>query len=920
MGEKLIVGPVNKGLRTDREPFVIDNDSFPVIQNAYQWRGRLFRKRGTQLIGQLQRYIGSTDGSGNATITINPHPLTAGISSFVVGTNVFYDPGGSGTVTLLTNGPGSATLTYSTGVLSITGSNALTPIIYYPTLPVMGLEETRLTPTVAPGTLGFDTTYSYSIGQSEPFNIHDVSFYWNPASGIYPLYVQKNPDWTPLWWNGQNYQQFWTANYAGALWATNGVTVPFTTTNIGMQYAGPSTTPQLSTAARVDSTTMQFTITGNTLVVGDFVFANEFTGMGTAGLNFQTGYVITAGNTITVKFPNATIANATYTPGILQYLTNRSSNTKDNIRWYNGDPTNGATPPVFSNAAGWVNYMPPLSEGAFSIGGLPAAQYYLVGAKAILPFKDRLVFFGPVLQSSSGIPQYLQDTIVFSQVGTPYYTASYTNSPSPTVDTPTSATILFNPILVPSGQTATSPAMFEDQVGFGGFISAGLEDAITTIGANEDAIIVGFTRSQTRLMSTGDGITPFEFFTTNSELGSASTFSSIVMDQGVITKGNRGYIISSQTGTQRIDLEIPDQVFEVDLDNNGNERFTAQRDFINEWIYFTYPSNTYETTNNNFPNETLFYNYRDNSYAVFYESFTTYGPFTISSGEVWSDLNYFTWEEWNDPWNSGDQLTNQPNVIAGNQQGFVFIRKDDATVEATSLSIQNISSGVVSSPNHGLNNGDFITISGALGTIATAVNGKVFQVANGTTTQFNLLPNPGSGTYEGGGYITRMYVPFIQTKQFPTAWGLARKVRLGPQQYLLSKTNTGQITVQIFISQDAANSYNDGPIVPQPGSINNSLIYSQIVYTCVESTNLGLSPANITAANTNLQMLAYPQVGISPSAQIWHRMNTSLIGDTVQLAFTLNAEQMTDPNLYLQFAEIELHAFILDVSPSMLLA
>ena len=49
MGEKLVVGPINKGLKTDRTAFVIDNDSFPTLVNAYQWRGRIKRKRGNQV-------------------------------------------------------------------------------------------------------------------------------------------------------------------------------------------------------------------------------------------------------------------------------------------------------------------------------------------------------------------------------------------------------------------------------------------------------------------------------------------------------------------------------------------------------------------------------------------------------------------------------------------------------------------------------------------------------------------------------------------------------------------------------------------------------------------------------------------------------------------------------------------------------
>src|ERR1700690_2056621 len=59
MGEKIVVGPINKGLKTDREPFVIDNDAFPQLINAYQWRGRVKRKRGTSPLTRLSRYFNS---------------------------------------------------------------------------------------------------------------------------------------------------------------------------------------------------------------------------------------------------------------------------------------------------------------------------------------------------------------------------------------------------------------------------------------------------------------------------------------------------------------------------------------------------------------------------------------------------------------------------------------------------------------------------------------------------------------------------------------------------------------------------------------------------------------------------------------------------------------------------------------------
>jgi hypothetical protein len=218
----------------------------------------------------------------------------------------------------------------------------------------------------------------------------------------------------------------------------------------------------------------------------------------------------------------------------------------------------------------------------------------------------------------------------------------------------------------------------------------------------------------------------------------------------------------------------------------------------------------------------------------------------------------------------------------------------------------------VYSPNHCLNNGDYIVINGALGTVI--VNGKVFKVFNCNEDGFSLDPPITTGTYMGSGLIQRMYIPLIQTKQFQPSWGLSRKTRINFQQYLLSTTQNAQITLLIYLSQNTvgigALPYNLGPIVPDPNAENNALVYSTILYTCPESTNLGLTPAN-----TNLQM-----VTAIAQQQIWHRINTSLLGDTVQVGFTLSDFQMRDPTLTNQFAEIELHCMVIDVSASQLLA
>lgn len=1036
MGEKIVVGPVSKGLRTGILPFNIDNDAFSTLINAYQWRARLKRKRGTQLLNRLQRFFNSTDksynsgmttitldGTGSGNLLINASWTLQANATLVPGTititdtsnanETYTDPALDGILVGSTGGTG--TINYASGAFTITGGAGhvvSAKFVYYPDLPVMGLRDflnvsSQINAAQFPGTIAFDTTYSYNIVTTAAaippalFPVYDVSFYKNPpVSASLPGYVPKTTV-TPTTWNGQDYQQFWTTNYQGALWATNGISVPFSPTNVGMQFQKPFS------ATWVNATTIDFVIIGSPLVVGDFVFANEWSSATPANaqtLNFQTGYVtaVNSGtNTYTVVFPNANIANDTYSGGILQYLTTRSDVTRDCLRWYDGDPTNGSsTAPVLNGNRGWVNFMPPISQSLFGIADLQPAQYYLIGARMIYQFKDRIIFFAPVVQTSSANSQvYLQDTIIYSQNGTPYYTSSFQGNPI----SPTSII----PVLVPQNQTATPSAYFADQTGFGGNITAGVDQEILTLGPNEDVLIVGFTRLQTRLIYSGSDIVPFNFFIINSELGSGSTFSAITLDKGIMTKGSRGYIITSQTESRRFDLDIPDQVFQVNLMNNGTERVTSQRDYVNEWVYFTYPSNsvTYK-----YPNQTLQYNYREDTWAIFNETYTTYGTFRETTGLIWATVgNTFpTWEEWNQPWNSGSSTAEIPKVIGGNAQGFILIR-DEGTAEATSLFIQNIVGMTVTSPNHCLNDGDYIVITGALGTVSSYVNGHVYSVQLGTTNTFqingpgNTIP-PNSATYLGSGVIQRAYVPYIQSKQFPLGWSAGRKTRLGVQQYLLTKTANSQITLLIFLSQDASDAWNDSPILPNEQAINDSLIYSTVLFTSPENyaqacsnlsfgnigngvlttftfnyqTSFNLSNApfipgsifisvglagsfatfkdngtggftvtgngtsvgstidyltnivviQFTVAPTNQLTSTNFQYSVnniqSPTAgaqqQIWHRMNTSLLGDTVQVGFTMSDEQMRDTTLSNQFAEIEIHGFILDVEPSSLLA
>lgn len=48
-----LIGPIKDGLRKDVKPYATPEDSFEVMTNAYQWRGRIVRRMGYTLLGNL---------------------------------------------------------------------------------------------------------------------------------------------------------------------------------------------------------------------------------------------------------------------------------------------------------------------------------------------------------------------------------------------------------------------------------------------------------------------------------------------------------------------------------------------------------------------------------------------------------------------------------------------------------------------------------------------------------------------------------------------------------------------------------------------------------------------------------------------------------------------------------------------------
>lgn len=911
MPDTIYIGKNTKGLNRYFSAFNIDNDAFVTLFNFYVWRGTVPKKRGTDLLGRLQRQVSISNtpaswqyqsfplvaGSVNlftgigVDITEEGSAIVPGTINIVVNGVLYTDPAGDG---VLVGGAGGD-INYATGVITIVGGNGFLvtgTFSYYPALPVMGLEDfvSNNGNSNFPFLLAFDTVYAYQINASTN-TFYTVNYYKTTVN--------------PVYWTGTDYQQFWSTNYQSAFWATNG--------KPGLHALA------IVSIVWVSATVLTIVVTNtpgsDSILIGDLIWTNEITATSTtnpagkeASVNHLTGTVTNVVEappgtyTLTVTFAGATIIDPAtgtagiYTNGIIQLLVN-SLPDQDGIRWYDGDPTNATGLPV-GNGLGWVNFAPPLSNLPFGINSQTPDIYYLVGARAMLPFKDRLLFFGVSIQAVGGnlITMAMQDVVIWSWNGTPYYAAP--------VPTNQSASETFDPT-----------AWFVDQTGKGGYLPAGISQPMLTFNNNEDVLLIGFggIGRKTRFVYTGNDLQPFLFYSINSELPSASTFSSITVDRGGIDIGAYGITLTTQQSCERIDLDIPDEVFTIQAANNGNARVNAVRDFFREWIYFSYPYGQGDPLEGSwtFPTRTFMWNYRDNTWAIFKENYTHHGTFRVDEGYTWDTIKVDSWDDWTEPWDSGTFAAKFPSIIAGNPQGYVQIL-DQGTEESPSGQIQGIvASGTntrINSVNHCVELNDFLYFTDSMGD--TFLNGQIGKVIQANNADFFVVDIlfASTGTYIGGGQFTRLCRPLLQTKQFPVYWDKGLGVRLCDQKYLFDRTDESQVTAVIYLSQDPDTPYNFGPIFPDENVVNTGLIYTDVVVTCPESSNLGLLPYR-----TNLQMPT-----AATQSQIWHRMSTSLVGNSFQIGITLSEDQMR--NLTYAQDEIVLQGMLLNCEPGPMLS
>ena len=210
----LYIKGMEVGLVQSRQEFILPDDAYPTLENAYVWRERIKRKQAYQLLGRLQRSI-----SVSIVLTTNtgqtgqlPNFPVVPDSINLIGSSdgtTYTDPAKNGTLTASGGTGTGGTINYATGSITINagGGETLTGTIqYYPALPVMGIRTRDQASGVNDQTVFFDTVYAYK---------------YNSLTNVFQEFI---PGTT---WTGTDYEFFWTTNYwidavnIKIFWATN---------------------------------------------------------------------------------------------------------------------------------------------------------------------------------------------------------------------------------------------------------------------------------------------------------------------------------------------------------------------------------------------------------------------------------------------------------------------------------------------------------------------------------------------------------------------------------------------------------------------------------------------------------------------------------------------------------------------------
>lgn len=811
------------GLDTSLKPFLIPDNAFQSLNNAYVFRGRVRKRFGSRLMQgstpptpgyeQLQSRLRINLGilmSGHAyNLNTDLLEISGNIAAigqmFSMGDQIFtvYQDGD-----MYTTGSVTGTIDTATGIFTFTGSMP-SAFYFYPALPVMGLTTLQTSSNLNEKIVAFDEMFAYQFTSSG----------WARLG-------------TAVWSSGDA-DFFWGTNWNGLLRSDNYLFVTNFVEADQIKYYDPiggdwtTIAPIVNNTSRIHTArivlpfkdrlimlnTIEFTETVVTTPAGPFGPTDGTTGNLTVntivyGPGFKIGQSFVAGTTI------FTITDVTTNADVMMKVSAINSTGAVASATFNG------------------------TTGKLVITGMNTNR-------------NQLVYFLP--NGVTGTSVNYQNRCRYSLNGSPVNTNSF----------------------------------LEVAGGGGGYIDAPVKEAIITAQFLKDHLIVYFEQSTWELAYTGNQILPFVWQQINTEFGAESTFSQVPFDKVVLGVGNVGIVACTGNNVERIDNKIPDEVFQIHNANNGINRVAGIRDYYVEMVYWTFPDVSRNATYP-FNNKVLVYNYKTHSWAINDDSITAFGYYQSSAneGETW-ESNEQQWQNENGTWQ--DSPTVQAlfrSVLAGNQEGYVFIVDPDESRNAPALQITNIDTVTnpglitISCINHNLQPGfdgigDYIAIENVQG--ITGINNMIFPVNSITDSMGNPTPNvftiAGSvtGSYLGGGTVARVSNIDITTKQYNFYAQDGCNASINKVDFLVDKTDFGQITVDYYASSTGISLLNDGTLTG----------------TLVGNGTLETSPYA-------LYPLEHAQT------RLWHPIYPFAEGECIQLNIYMTDAQLRNPDIALE--------------------
>lgn len=401
-----------------------------------------------------------------------------------------------------------------------------------------------------------------------------------------------------------------------------------------------------------------------------------------------------------------------------------------------------------------------------------ANAYKIQTARIIIPFKNRLLLLNTVESDSAGTTNYTYtNRCRYSQNGSPVNSNAFQE--------PNQASWLG-----------------------GGYIDGPVEEDIIGCDLIRDRCIVYFERSTWEVAYTGNEGIPFVWQQINSELGSEAQFSNVPFDKFILNVGPNGIQACNGINVDRIDDNIPDQVFDIRINNEGMQRVAGIRDYYTEMVYWLFPTddNPYAVT---YPNKMLVFNYKNGSWAFNDDCLTCFGYFEQQTDQTWAGMVQ-TWAQTNQTWTSNVNSAQFRHVIGGNQHGYVTKLTRDSSYQVGNLSVSNVTyssstfTATLRINDHSLSDSDYIKLENMNGTTLSGIY-PIYDITDNNNIVINdILVDP--GTYLGGGTAARVPRISIKSKEWNPYKDKNRAFHLSRIDFGVKRTSTGAVTVDCFPS------------------------------------------------------------------------------------------------------------------------